>query len=75
MSKFGQLYNGDSFELGKREPLKIACCDCGLVHRWTIKVTPRGYRVTVIQDKRSTAQTRRWLMVRNAKQQHAKPTR
>ncbi len=61
MPKFHQLYNGDTFTLGKRERLKLACCDCGKVHQWKIRVTKQGYRVTVIPDNRSTGQTRRWM--------------
>jgi hypothetical protein len=57
--KYGQLVDGDTFELGKREPLKIACCSCGLVHQWKIRTTKTGYKVTVRQDKRATGQTRR----------------
>ena len=43
---------------------KLACCDCGLVHRINLKVVrrPGGYRVKwqIFRDNRATAMMRRW---------------
>lgn len=47
-----------------RRGYKMACCDCGLVHRLDFKVVPygRGHKVMfrVFRDNRSTAMVRRW---------------
>lgn len=40
---------------------KLACCDCGLVHKMRVKVLPKGegIELTAWRDRRSTAAIRR----------------
>ncbi len=40
---FTQLYDGDAVELNpKGEVLFFACCDCGLVHKFSFAVEKNG---------------------------------
>lgn len=44
----------------KKEILKLACCDCGLVHQIEFKVTKKGVVVVKMRrDGRATGQFRR----------------
>jgi hypothetical protein len=40
---------------------KVACCDCGLVHRHTYKVWSGKIMETVVRDDRATAGIRRGM--------------
>ena len=41
---------------------KMACCDCGLVHRLNFHVDEEGrVWLQAFRDNRATGQTRRWL--------------
>jgi len=40
---------------------KIACCDCGLVHRIDFKIKNRGILYRTFRDNRSTGQVRRHM--------------
>lgn len=58
MAKYIQMSEDATFELSR--VFKTACCDCGLVHKWTFSETKEGkfiYRIKV--DKKATAQIRR----------------
>lgn len=39
--------------------LKIACCDCGLVHYYAFEIIDNKIKLQVFSDKRATAQLRR----------------
>ena len=41
-------------------PLKIACCDCGLVHKIDFKTVNGKSYVKLDRDCRATGQLRRW---------------
>jgi len=43
----------------KEEILKLACCDCGLVHQIEFEVTKKGVVVKMRRDNRATGQFRR----------------
>jgi hypothetical protein len=51
-----------------RRGYKLACCDCGLVHRVDFKHVPWGrgrkIRIRVFRDERATAAVRRWMKKR-----------
>ena len=60
-SKYEQLVEGEPFVVSVgRYVLDMACCDCGLVHRVTVKIlSPRRVALTYIMDSRKTAAYRR----------------
>jgi hypothetical protein len=39
---------------------KMACCDCGLVHRLDFRVHKKRIQFRAFRDNRSTAMMRRW---------------
>jgi hypothetical protein len=41
-------------------PLRVACCDCGLVHEIDFKVEDGKEYVKFRRDNRTTGQLRRW---------------
>lgn len=43
---------------------KMACCDCGLVHRVDFRVYEGRAQFRVYRDNRATGQMRRWLKSR-----------
>ena len=49
----------------KRKGYKMACCDCGLVHRLDFKITKygKGHKIwfRAFRDNRSTGQIRRYM--------------
>ncbi len=63
MSSYPKLKAGQKVKIDtKRQRLKIACCDCGLVHYMDIDADPKEKGVVYIdfpRDERSTAQLRR----------------
>lgn len=40
---------------------KLACCDCGLVHRLDFRVYRGRAQFRVFESRRSTGQIRRWM--------------
>ena len=59
MSKYTQLYDGDSIEFESGENWNLQCCDCGLVHRFDFKINKKKMTVTLRRDKRRTSAVRR----------------
>jgi hypothetical protein len=63
MSRYVQRHDGEGFSYPAGVPWKIACCDCGLVHKIVIVV--KGVRkgspvgIAVKRDNRATAARRR----------------
>lgn len=52
------LSGGDSFKVTSK--MKIACCDCGLVHLFETFEDEKGVlRIKVTRDRRATAAIRR----------------
>lgn len=67
-SKYTQRTDGEGFQIPNGEIYKLACCDCGLVHKIVI-IAPGvkngvGIGIAVARDNRATGQRRR----------HRKPT-
>jgi hypothetical protein len=57
--------NHEQVESGKfyplESPLYLACCDCGLVHKFIFKKGKGGYiRWATFRDNRTTGQLRRY---------------
>jgi nitroimidazol reductase NimA-like FMN-containing flavoprotein (pyridoxamine 5'-phosphate oxidase superfamily) len=78
MSKFHRITDGEAFEVDlKDDCLRLACCDCGLVHDIMLRVRGGKIQLLFIQVPRSTSQLRRhdygnlqtendsgWVMIR-----------
>lgn len=45
-----------------RKGYKMACCDCGLVHRLDFRIRRRKIQFRVERDNRATGQMRRWMI-------------
>lgn len=62
-TRYTQRHDGEGFEIPNRTQYKLACCDCGLVHR--IALAAPGLKKGVgigfasIRDNRATAARRR----------------
>ena len=63
MSKYNQIEDDVPFHLEPGQDLRLACCDCGLVHlvRWK---QDHGLSLTFRRDNRATAARRRGMMNR-----------
>ena len=48
----------------RKEDLKFACCDCGLIHRMRFIVNGRQLRARFWRLNRNTGQYRRWNNIR-----------
>ena len=61
MSKYQKYKDGDSRIIDtKNETLKLACCDCGLVHYIGIAIIDgHSVKLQFVKDKQATAQLRR----------------
>ena len=62
MKKYYHIEDGDTIELNKRgETIKFGCCDCGLIHKFSIAIQKNGrVGVMIRRDNRATAQLRRY---------------
>ncbi len=70
MARYKDIGLGESFPV--RNSMKIACCDCGLVHKLEIFSDGKGFmRMRFVRDKQATAAMRREDRKRRAKE--AKP--
>jgi len=47
-----------------RRGYKLACCDCGLVHRMDFRIYSGRVQFRVFRDERATGQMRRWNKAR-----------
>jgi len=52
--------DGEGFEVPLGEVYKLACCDCGLVHRVAFAVEDGKLGMAVERDNRATGQRRRY---------------
>ncbi len=61
MAKYKKLEDGMGFDVNtEEETLKIACCDCGLVHYIGITIKDdKNIMIGFKRDRRATAQLRR----------------
>lgn len=63
-SKYEQVYNDEWFTFGdgsSKRRMKIACCDCGLVHQHRIRVVNGEIRMQINRMPRETGGRRRAL--------------
>lgn len=44
-----------------RRGYKLACCDCGLVHRLDFRVHQHRIQFRAFRNERATGQRRRWM--------------
>lgn len=44
-----------------RRGYKLACCDCGLVHRLDFRIHKGRTQFRAFRNERSTGQMRRWM--------------
>ncbi len=58
--KYDQLEDGDVVKPVMRN-FRLACCDCGLVHRLDFKIKGRHVEFRTRRDRRATAAMRRKL--------------
>jgi len=56
---YEEVADGDHFVIPEGG-LNVACCDCGLVHRWSV-VGGGSVRLRVKIMGRATGQVRRWM--------------
>ena len=62
MPRYTQRKDGEGFGVQSEETIRIACCDCGLVHDFTFVSTdgePIG--IAAARNNRATGQRRRYL--------------
>lgn len=60
MSRYKQVHDNVGFAMKSGEVFKLACCDCGLVHRVVMVSNRKGeIGVAMKRDKRATAGRRR----------------
>lgn len=58
-SKYERLADGAGVEVTHGKMFKLACCDCGLVHKVVIVADGKKIGVALARDKRATAAMRR----------------
>lgn len=58
--RFKDLKEGEWVQ-PKRKGYKMACCDCGLVHKLDFRVVKRRVQLRAYRDNRSTGQHRRHM--------------
>jgi hypothetical protein len=59
MKSYEQIVDGKGYSFRSRQWFRLACCDCGLVHRVAV-VAGRGWvGLAMKRDKRATAARRR----------------
>ena len=59
MTKYLQQTDGEWIILSNYPFHKIACCDCGLVHKFEFKKVVGGLKFRAWRDERATAARRR----------------
>ncbi len=64
MVMYKQRFDGEGFELPVGEVYKLACCDCGLVHRVVYVVEGGKLAMAAERDNRATGQRRRHMKKR-----------
>ncbi len=58
--KFKQVESGEWIQ-PVRKGYRMACCDCGLVHRLDLRIFKGKIQLRAFRDERSTAQMRRHM--------------
>lgn len=67
MSKYKQRKDGEGWEVNSGEVFKVACCDCGLVHRFVVVADGDKVGIAAERDNRATGQRRRKHYLHNDK--------
>jgi len=62
------LSDGDALAVKPGEILRLACCDCGLVHNIAFAYEDGEIGIALKRNKRATGQRRRWMKARNARE-------
>lgn len=57
--RYGQVLDGELIEIAKKTGHRMACCDCGLVHRMNFYIVGKKIRFRAWRDNRATAARRR----------------
>jgi uncharacterized Zn finger protein len=61
-ASYPQIQDGEGFEVASGEIMRLACCDCGLIHDVAFAIEKNGkIGVALRRNNRSTAQRRRHL--------------
>lgn len=61
-SEYEQLYDNEPFEVKSGEnTLRLACCDCSLVHDISVKIPKTGRKIilTINRNNKATAKLRK----------------
>lgn len=64
--KYAQAIDGEWIE--PKDGYKMACCDCGLIHRLNFRVVKGRVQIQPFRDNRATAQRRknkRFMLIDN----------
>lgn len=60
MARYGKTREGEVMTMKPGKPLRLCCCDCGLVHQVEVSILPNGrVGLAFFRKNRSTAQMRR----------------
>jgi hypothetical protein len=66
-STYPVIEDGEGFEVENGEIMRLACCDCGLIHDIGFAIEENGkIGVALKRNNRATAQRRRQLKIKNA---------
>ena len=65
MSSYPVLQDGEGMAVKLGEIIKLACCDCGLVHDVAFAYEDGEIGFALRRNKRATGQRRRWINKRN----------
>lgn len=57
--RYHQTVDGETFQIADDGVLHVACCDCGLIHKYVFKVKRGKIYQTVFRSERRTASYRR----------------
>lgn len=57
--RYEQVYDGEWIRPTPQRGHKMACCDCGLVHRIDFRVVDGRVEFRAVRDTRATARRRR----------------
>ena len=57
--RYRKVADGEMVKVPRHGVLKMACCDCALVHVVRLRQAGRGFTLTAWRDKRATARKRR----------------
>jgi len=62
--RYPVIGDGDAIAIKPGEILKLACCDCGLVHNLGFAYEDGEIGIAFERNKRATGQRRRWMQAK-----------